>query len=164
MCRKKATKKPPAKQAVKSRKRKTAVKQIYKTTDGYLSNKPAIKKPRNVAAIEQRKTDGAVAVVKISSKEGKEQKVGKTFIPKVELTPDKHPALNKTSIVSRQVIVGVKDGDTFKPILTRDLKSTGDKLTRKELKAIRKAVNNDTKQHRKTYKKKLKKWRNGFKR
>lgn len=155
MCRKKITKKPT--------KKKTAVKQIYKTTDGYLSNKPAIKKPRNVAAIEQRKKDGAVAVVKISSKEGKEKKVGKTFIPKVELTPDKHPALTKTSIVSRQVIVGVKDGDTFKPILTRDLKNTGDKLTRKELKAIRKAVQNDTKQHRRTYKKKIKKWRKGFK-
>ncbi len=155
MCEKKSTKKPS--------KKKSAVKQIYKTTDGYLSNKPAIKKPRNVAAIEQRKKDGAVAVVKISSKAGKEKKVGKTFIPKVELTPDKHSALTETSIVSRQVIVGVKDGDTFKPILTRDLKSTGDKLTRKELKAIRKAVQNDTKQHRKTYKKKIKKWRKGFK-
>lgn len=74
MCRKKITKKPT--------KKKTAVKQIYKTTDGYLSNKPAIKKPRNVAAIEQRKKDGAVAVVKISSKEGKEKRSVKPLFRK----------------------------------------------------------------------------------
>lgn len=155
MCREKSTKKPT--------KKKTAVKQIYKTTDGYLSNKPAIKKPRNVAAIEQRKKDGAVAVVKISSKEGKEKKVGKTFIPKVELTPDKHPALTETSIVSRQVIVGIKDGETYKPIYTAELSETGDKLTRKELRRIRKEVSNYLPEHRKTHKRKMKRWRKGFK-
>ena len=147
----------------KSTTKKSAVKNIYKTTDGFLSSKLAIKKPRNVAAIDQRKKDGAVAVVKIFSKEGKEEKIGKNFISNLELVPEKHSALTKTSVVSRQVIVGVKDGDTFKPIYTSDLSKTGDKLTRKELKAIRKAVQNDTKQHRKTHKRKMKRWRKGFK-
>ena len=156
---KKATKKPPK----KTERKKSAVKKIYKTTDGFFNNKPTIKKPRNVAAIKQRKKDGAVAVVKIHSEEGKEEKIGKNYIPNLVLTPEQHSALTKRSIVGRQVIIGVKDGDTFRPILTRELTETNDKLTRKELKTIRKAVHNDTKQHRKTYKKKLKKWRKGFK-
>ena len=155
---KKATKK-----SGKSVTKKSAVSNIYKTTDGYLGGKPKIKKPRTVATIDQRKKDGAVAVVKISSKKGKEDKIGKTFIPNFELKPEDHAALKETSIVSRQVIVGIKDKDGFKPILTRDLTKTNDKLSRKELKTIRKAVHNDTKQHRKTHKKKMKKWRKGFK-
>ena len=146
---------PPPK---KPKKQKKAVKQIYSTTDGFLGNKPQIKKPRKVAAIEQRPSDGAVALVKISSKDGKEAKIGKDFIPNLELTPAAHTSLTKTSIVSRQVIFGIKDGDTFKPIHIRDLSETGDKLTRKELRKIRKEVQNYKKQHRKTYKKKRRKW------
>lgn len=158
--RKRAAKKPPVKTA---NKKKTAVSQIFKTTDGYLSGRPKIKKPRNVAAVNQRKKDGAVAVVKFYSKEGKEDKIGKTLIPNLELTPDKHSSLTKTSVVGRQVIIGIKDGESFKPIYISDLSKTGDKLSRKELKAIRKAVHNDTKQHRKTHKKRMRKWHKGFK-
>lgn len=149
--------------AVRKGKKKSAVKKIFKTTDGYLNGYPRIKKPRNVAAVEQRKKDGAVALVKIYSKEGKEEKIGKTFIPDLELNPEEHSALTKTSIVGRQVIVGIKDGDTFRPIYTADLTNTDDKLTSNELRKIRKAVHNDTKQHRKTHKKKMRRWRKGFK-
>lgn len=158
--RKRAAKKPPVKAA---KKKESTVRKIFKTTDGNLGGKPKIKKPRNVAAVDQRKIDGAVAVVKISSKSGKEEKIGKTFIPNLDLSPNEHPALTEPSIVGRQVIIGIKDGESFKPIYTSDLTKTGDKLSRRELRAIRKAVHNDTKQHRKTYKKKMKKWRKGFK-
>lgn len=160
---KQSTEKRTAEKPSAKPKRTKAVRKIFKTTDGYLGGKPKIKKPRNVAAIKQRKADGAVAVVKISSKNGKEEKIGKTFIPKVELQPEKHTALTESSVVSRQVIIGIKSGDAFTPIFTRDLTETNDKLTRKELRAIRKGVHNDIKQHRKTYKKKIKKWRKGFK-
>lgn len=132
---------------------------MYKTTDGFLGGKPHIKKPRTVAATEQRKADGAIAVVKISSKEGKEEKIGKDFIPDLELNPQDHTALTETSIVSRQVIFGVKDGDKFKPLYTSDLTETGDKLTEQELKKINKEVHNTLKKHRKTYEKKKQKWK-----
>ena len=144
-------------------KKQSAVRQIYKTMDGFLGGKPHIKKPRSVVATEQRKRDGAVALVKISSKDGKEAKIGKDFIPNLELTPDKHPTLTKTSIVSRKVIFGIKDGDTFKPIYVSDLTKTGDRLTRRELRKIRKEAHNALKEYRKAYKKKRRKWFKGFK-
>ncbi len=157
---KRASVKTPAKTA---KKKGAAVRKIFKTTDGYLSGRPKIKKPRNVAAVKQRRKDGAVALVKVYSEEGKEDKIGKNLIPNLKLTPDKHSSLTKSSVVGRQVIIGIKDGEGFKPILTRDLTATNDKLSRKELRAVLKGVHNDTKQHRKTYKKKLRNWRKGFK-
>lgn len=138
---------------------KKAVGNIMKTTDGFLGNKPHIKKTRSVAIVDQRKSDGAVAVVKISKKTGKEEKIGKNFIPNLELEPSEHPALTETSIVGRQVIFGIKINGEFKPIFVRDLKNTNDKLTRKELKQIRKEVHNLMREHRKAYKKKRRKWK-----
>ncbi len=151
------------KQTKKPTKDKSAVGQIFKTTDGFLGNKPQIRKPRSVVATEQRKTDGAVAVVKISSKSGKEEKIGKDFIPGLELTPQDHSALTETSIVGRQVIFGIKDGDKFKAIYVADLTKTRDKLTRKELRRIKKEVHNFCKNHRKSYRRKRRNWRKGFK-
>lgn len=152
-------KKPPE----QATRKKSAVGEIFNTTDGFLTNRPHIKKPRSVAATEQRKKDGAVAVVKISSKDGKEEKIGKNFIPGLELSPEKHKALTQNSIVGRQVVFGIKDGDTFKAIYVSDLTASGDKLTRKELRKIRKEVHNYCLKHRKAYKKKRRKWRKGFK-
>ena len=156
---KNTTKKP----SEKTGRKNSAVGKIYKTTDGFFNNKPLIKKPRNVAAIDQRKMDGAVAVVKVYSKEGKEEKIGKDYIPDLVLTPEQHSALTKRSIVGRQVIIGIREGNTFKPILKRELTATDDKLTRKELRKIRKEVNNSEPKHRKTHKRKMKRWRKGFK-
>ncbi len=155
---KRAAKKPPAKTA---KKRKSAVRRIFKTTDGFLSNAPRVKKTRRVAAIEQRKKDGAMAVVKFFSKEGKEEKIGKDFIPNLELSPEEHSALTETSIVGRRVIFGIKDGTDYKLIFASDLEKTEDILSKKELKVIRKAVHNYKKEHRKAYKKKRRKWLKG---
>ena len=47
--------------------KKTDVRKIYNTTDGYFNSRTDIKKPRKVAVIHQR-DDKAVAVVKIHSK------------------------------------------------------------------------------------------------
>lgn len=140
---------------------------IYKTTDGYLSGRSDIKKPRNIAAIEQRADDGALAVVKIYSLNGKEKKSkkGKNYIPDLVLSPKEHAALKEDSIVGRQVIVGIKQGNGNPPksILPRELQATNDKLTKKELKKIQAEVHNDTPEHRETFKEKMKSWRNHFK-
>ncbi len=144
------------------------VQQILKTTDGFLGNRPDIKKPRNVVVVEQRKDDGAIAVAKISSKQGKEEKIGKNFIPDLVLDPKTHGSLTEDSIVSRQVIVGVKridkNGQEFRQsIFPNDMTETGDKLTDEELEKVRKEVHNDDPKHRKSFIEKLRKWFNHFK-
>ena len=137
--------------------RKKSVRKIYKTTDGLFNSRPEIKKPRRVAAIDQRRDDGALAVVKIFSKKDKS---GKYIIDKLVLTPNKHSSLTEDSVVGNQVIFGIKDGDTYRAILSSDMTDTGDRLTHKEQRKVKKGVANDTPQHRKTYRKKRKRWRN----
>lgn len=143
----------------------SVVGKIFKTTDGFFGKRTDIKKPRNVAVVEQRKDDGAVAVVKVHSKSGKEEKIGKTFIPNLVLKPEEHPALTKESIVNRQVIVGVSRNGATKPrsIFPEDFQGTGDALTSEELKKVQEEVHNDEPQHRETYRKKMEKWRKHFK-
>lgn len=146
-------------------RRKKDVRKIYMTTDGYLSARPDIKKHRRVAAIDQRRDDGALAVVKIYSKKGKD---GKNYIEKLVLTKNAHPlAIKKDSIVGRNVIIGTQektpDGKViYKPIFERDMDYTGDKLTREELNIIKKEAGGSTRKYRKTHKKKMKKWHKHF--
>lgn len=145
----------------KKNKKPSSVKKIFKTTDGYFNNRPDIKKPRNVAVIEQRKEDGAVAVVKIFSKEGKEDKIGATFIPDLTLMSKDHKALTEDSIVGRHVIMGIKQKDnSYIPIYSSDLQKTEDELTEAELIKIQEEVHNDESKHRATYERKLKNWKN----
>lgn len=150
----------------KKRKGKRAVGKIYKTTDGFIGGKPQIKKPRNVAVISQRKDDNAVAVVKIYSKKGKEekQKEGKTYIPDLILSPKKHKSLTEDSIVGREVFFGAKNQDKqYYYFRENDFEATNDKLTKSELNSIKKGVHNDSSQHRKTYERKLNNWQEHFK-
>ena len=49
----------------KAKKTKSDVRKIYKTTDSFFTGRSDIDKTRRVAAVEQRKDDGALAVVKI---------------------------------------------------------------------------------------------------
>lgn len=148
----------------KKPKKGSDVKKIYKTTDGMLTNRPDIDKPRRVAAIDQRKDDGALAVVKIRSRKGKG---GKSYIKEVVLRPENHTSLTEESIVEKRVYIGVKikteNGTTFKPIFERDLSDTGDRLTNKEYRKVKKGVSGETKQHKQTYKRKMKMWHNHFK-
>lgn len=146
------------------RKKKSSVGKIYKTTDGALRGRSDIKKPRNVAVVKQRKDDGAVAVVKIYSKKGKEAKIGKNYIPGLTLSSDKHSSLTEDSIVGRQVIFGVKtDTGKYESLYPSNYRDTKDNLTRQELRKVKREVHNDKKKHRKKYKSKVKKWKKHFK-
>ena len=146
------------------KKKKSDVKKIYKTTDGIFTGRADIDKPRRVAAIEQRKDDGALAVVKIRSRQGKG---GKSYITGLVLKPENHISLTEDSIVERRVYIGIKveteEGVAFKPIFRGDLSETGDQLTSKELRKVRKGVGGAAKQHKKTHKRKMRLWHRHFK-
>ena len=105
-------------------------------------------------------------MVKVYSRKGKEQKLkeGKNYIPDLVLKPKKHSALKKDSIVGRQVIVGVKQGNGKPPksIYPGDLEKTQDKLTDKELKKIQAEVQNDNPKNRAHPEDKMKTWRKHF--
>lgn len=144
------------KEQEKRPRKKGDVRKIYKTTDGYFTQNSNIRKKRRVAVVDQRKKDGALAVTKIYSKEGKS---GKAYVENVVLKPEKHSSLTKDSIVGSQVIIGTKGKDKkFNAIYKGDLDPTGDELTKKEHRAVKKAVHSDTKEHRETYEKKMQKW------
>lgn len=157
------TKKNTGTKTPKKSKQKSSVGKIYKTTDGNLGGDKSNKKPRKVIAIEQRKSDGAIAVTKIHKKEGKDPKDRSRYIQDVELDPRKHPSLKEPSIVEKRAIFGRKDETGYKPIHERDLDDTGDKLKGKELRKVRKGIQNDDPKHRKTYNKTKRRWKKGFK-
>lgn len=144
----------------KKKKRKNDVGKIYITRDGFFNDKPKQKKKRRVAVVEQRKDDGAVAVAKIMSKNGREEKIGKTFVPDLVLSPEQHISLTEDSVVERRVIFGTQ---AKKAIHTRELEGTEDRLTKEELKKIRKHAGGAEKKNHKTYKKMKKKWKRHFK-
>ncbi len=142
-------------------KRKSDKGKIYKTTDGYFTQNPKQKKPRNVVVYDQRKDDGALAVCKIYSKDGKS---GPAYVDGFTLSAADHPALTKESIVGNQVLIATKDAQgNYKPIFKGDLVDTGDKLTKKEHRALKKKGGGATKKYKKTTKKKIKKWKRHFK-
>lgn len=143
------------------KRKKSGVGKIFTTTDGFFNDKPHIKKPRRVVAVQQRKDDGAVAVSKIYSKE---EKKGTAYIENLVLLPENHISLDKASLIGTSVIFGVKKKDgSYKAIYQSDLTDTNDKLTKRENKLVQKNVQNNTKQHRKTYKRTVKKWKKHFK-
>ena len=155
-----------------TKKKKSDVGKIYKTTDGYFTQNPAITKKRRVAVIDQRDSDGALAVTKIYSKydeNGKERK-GKAYIDDLTLSPKKHSSLNHESIVGTQVHIGTKKAGVktpaeknFQPIIKRELEPTKDRLTKAELKKVQDSVHNDTPGHRATHERTMEKWHSGFK-
>ena len=146
----------------------SVVGEILKTTDGFFNGRTDIKKARNVAVTEQRSDDGAIAITKISSKQGKEDKMGQTYIPDLTLKPEEHSALEEDSIVSRKMIVGVtrtnEKGEKIKrAIFPDDLQKTGDRLTSEELQKIRDELHNDDPKHREYRESLLKRWLKHFK-
>lgn len=170
---KRSTLKPTAQAKRQTRaRRKSDVGKIYKTTDGYFTQNPAITKKRRVAVIDQRDSDGALAVTKIYSKydeNGKERK-GKAYIDDLTLSPKKHSSLKQDSVVGNQVHIGTKKAGAqtpaeknFQPIFKGDLQATSDKLTKKELKTVQKKLQSDTPEHRATHERTMQKWHDGFK-
>lgn len=149
-------KKPTSK---KGGRKPKEVGKIYKTTDGYLSNNPANKKKRNVVVVEQRKKDGAVAVSKIRSKKGNNEK---NYVDGLTLLPTEHKGITKPSVVETRVIFGVKRGGKHTPIFASDIEKTRDRLTKKEMRKLNKQKGGKSTQNRRTFRKTRKKWRNGF--
>lgn len=145
--------------------RKKDKRKIFKTTDGYFTDRADIKKPRRVAAIDQRRDDGALAVVKIYSAKGKG---GRRFVEKLILTPEKHSSLKEDSLVGNRVYLGIKTKDekgqdTYKPIFRSDLESTDDKLKQSEYQKIKKGTKGITKQQQKNHRDRMRKWHKHFK-
>ena len=153
-----------AKPKTKTAPKKSAVRKIYKTTDGYFTNNPSSKKPRRVAVIKQRKDDGALVVCKIFKAKGKNQESSR-FVQKLTLSPKKHKSLTEDSIVESVPRMGVKDKrkNEFKIIQTRDFEPTGDKLTKKEHQAIINGLGGGNKKFEATHKESIKRWENHFK-
>ncbi len=144
-----------AKGKVSNSKRK-----IYKTTDGYFTGNDKIKKPRRVAVIDQRKDDGALAVVKLHSKKCKKEK---DRIEGLTLSPKRHSSLNAPTSVESRVYIGVKRGKSYTPIYKNDFLETGDSLTMKEYCTIKRKAGGAKCKHRKTSRRKIKRWKNHFK-
>lgn len=146
---------------VNKRKKRSDVRKIYKTTDGYFTQNPKIKKRRRVVVVKQRKTDGALAVCKIYSKE--EKKKGTRYIKDLTLSPKKHKSLTRDSIIGSQPIIGTKGKDgKYKAIHTWEFESTNDKLTKKEHRAVMSELGGDNEKYNKTANDLLKKWENHF--
>lgn len=138
---------------------------ILKTTDGFFANDSTNKKTRPIVVFDKRKDDGALAVSKIHSKDGKDIK---NIIDNFNLQPQNHSALTKTSVIEKRVIFGVKTKDennktTFKPIYGSDLTKTSDKLTRSERHRYKANAGGSTKQNKQTLKSTTKKWKKHFK-
>lgn len=155
--------------ARRRREKKSSVGKIAFTSDGYLSGRKEGRKKkykrRRVVVVHEREDDRALAVAKIESKKGKEDKIGKDFIPDLTLKKEKHSSLTEESIVERRVYFGTKKkgSDKHEKITAETILLTKDKLTDKELKKVRDEVGNATPEFRATYEKTLKAWENHFK-
>lgn len=141
------------------KRKKPDIGRIYKTTDGFLANNPANRKSRNIAVVDQRTDDQAVAVVKIYSKKGKD---GKNCIRKVVLKPSDHTVLTEDSIVGQRVIIGRKKDNKLYALYPSEFSDTTDKLSKDEYSQIRKGIGGPTKKNQKSTKKKLRRWHKHF--
>lgn len=132
---------------------------ILKTSDGYLRGSILKYKNRLIVVINQRK-DGAIAVSKIHSIEGKNSK---DLLDKVVLKPSKHKSLTKDSSIETHVIWGRKVNEKYVPFNIDNFLDTKDRLSNFEL--LKLELNRKTKNRKnyKTYKRTKKKWNNHFK-
>ena len=89
--------------------KRSNLRKIYKTTDGYFTSNFKIKKPRRVIVLYQR-DDGAVILARIHSKSNKNLK---SFVPKFVLKSKKHKSLTEDSIVHDRLIFGRKVDGKF---------------------------------------------------
>jgi len=137
-------------------------KKIYSTIDGYFNVRNHIDKRRLVVAIYQRK-DETLGVAKLYSEDDKVDKSSGLIIKDIKLSPSKHPSLNKETLVGNRVIYGRKDREgNFYRIMPNDLYDENDKLTGREYRKVKRKINADTKQHKKTKKATHKKWKRFF--
>ena len=139
--------------------KRSDVRKIYKTTDGYFTSNFKIKKPRRVAVLYQR-DDGAVILVRIHSKKGKDLK---NFVPNFTLKSKKHKSLSEDSIVYNKLIFGRKVNGKFEKIHPNDFIYLDDKLSYSELFKLRRKINSNKFKHKISKYKLIRKWNNHFK-
>lgn len=143
---------------------KTNKRKIYKTTDGYLDNRPRNKKPRHVVVVDER-DDGAIAVSKIHSLEGKNTTSG---VKNLILKPKKNRlTITEESFVENKVYISrkIKEEDkiNYQLFYPRNFRETNDKLSLLEFAKLKHNLQNDNQHQKKAYKSKMKKWKNHFK-
>lgn len=144
--------------------KKTYKRKIYRTTDGYLDNKPHIKKPRHVVVVDQR-DDGAIAVSKIHSVGEKNQNVA---VKNLILKPKKNRlTITEESFVENKVFISRKitkgDKVNYELFYPRNFRETGEKLSIIEFAKLKHNLQNDNKHQKETHKIKISKWKNHFK-
>lgn len=142
--------------ARKAGKYRSDVGKIMKTTDGYFANDPKNKKRRFLVVVDQRKDDGAVAVSKLHENKPGRKHILKGFI----LKPSKHSALAKDTVIDESIEIQKDRNKT--PIMPRDLTDTDDKLTWREKRKLKRRAGGSTRKHRRTTRRKLKRWHNHF--
>lgn len=143
---------------------KSYKRKIYKTTDGYLNNKPKIRKPRNVVVVDQR-DDKALAIVKIYSKKTHNNS---NHVKKVIIKPIKsRKSIIKDSVIENKVYISrkvVTDNITkYELFYPSNFIETKESLSLFEFFKLKYFLQNNNKQQRKKYKNKIKKWKNHFK-
>lgn len=131
---------------------------IYTTTDGYFANNSANKKKRHVLVVDQRKSDGAVAVSKLHSQKPNQ----KNCLKKPILSAQKHEVLTADTVVEKRVIRGVKRDGQYKAIYTRDMTETQSRLGIFEFLQVKVRVRGRNGKERATFRKTNRKWHNGF--
>ena len=134
--------------------RKTDKRKIYKTYDGFFNFRKDIRKPRHVVVLHQR-DDKAVTLARFHSAD----EVHTNVIPNYVIKKGTYNALTKDSLVENKLIIGRKK----EKIMPSDMEYTGEKLRFRDYWFIKRKVNADTKQHKKTKKNTIKSWKRHFK-
>ena len=134
--------------------KKTDKRKIYKTTDGFFNFRKDIRKPRHVVVLHQR-DDNAVTLARFHSTDEEHTNV----IPNYFIKKGTYKALTKDSVVESKLIVGRKK----EKIMPSDMEYTGEKIHYRDYWIIKNKVNADTRQHKKTKKNTIKRWKRHFK-
>lgn len=126
---------------------------------GILPTIHVIRKKRHVVVVDQRRSDGAVAVSKLHAKDGKTKT---QHMHKVELKSKRYSALSKDSFVERRVIHGVKRNGQHQPIYTRDFQRTKSRVSLFDFIKLKLGAGGNTKRSKSIYHKTRRKWHNNF--
>lgn len=117
---------------LENKNNKTTIGKIYKVTDGYFSFSKTSKKPRRVIVVDERR-DGALAVVKLYSKENKNPE---HYLAAPILSTNNHKSLTKDTILDRNIKISRRKNKKIKLIKENNLKSLNDKLSFNEMKTM----------------------------
>lgn len=136
---------------VKKMKRKNHVREIVRTTDGYLSGKSENKKPRYGVILYQR-DDNCLIISKIMSKKRKSTN-------RVAIKPSKNNGLKTESLIDYKLYTGRKNNHgKYSGFKIRDFQKTGYRIGLLDLLKTRFAILKDP-----TRRKIVKSWKRHYK-